>query len=195
MPVCAVLLLVVLAGCGEARQDADEPEGEFTLQIVDAKFPAKQTIAQPARMRLTVRNTDDREIPNLAVTVETDPGTEGKAPTAFGQAGTDTRLADANRPVWIVDREPEGGGSAYTNTWAVGRLAAGQTRTVRWRLTAVKAGRYTVAWRLEPSLEVGDATLGDGRTAGEFSVTIADAPVPAGVDRDGNVVRGEAAGR
>ena len=30
--------------------------------------------AQHSRMRITVRNTDDRELPNLAVTVETEPG-------------------------------------------------------------------------------------------------------------------------
>jgi len=119
---------------GLYHQDADEPEGEFTLEVVDASFPAKQTIAQPARMRLTVRNTDDRELPNLAVTVETEPGEDGAAPTAFGQAGTDPRLADPNRPVWIVDRDPEGGQTAYTNTWAIGRMFPGETKEIEVKL-------------------------------------------------------------
>ena len=112
---------LVAAGCGQARQDADEPEGEFTLEVVDASFPAEQSIAQPVRMRLTVRNTDDRELPNLAVTVETEPGVKGNAPTAFGDAGTDTRLADANSPVWIVDRDPR---AARPPTRTRGRWAA-----------------------------------------------------------------------
>jgi hypothetical protein len=189
VPLCAVLLVV--AGCGEARQDADEPEGEYTLEIVDAKFPAKQTIAQRATMRLTVRNTDDREIPNLAVTVETEPGTEGKAPTAFGQAGTDTRLADANRPVWIVDRDPEGGETAYTNTWAVGRMFPGQTKEIEWRLTAVRPGTYTVNYRVAPGLN-GKAVAAKGqKDSGSFRVTISDEPVPARVNAEGEVVRGE----
>ena len=96
-------------------------------------------------------------------------------------------------PVWILDEGPTGGDSAYVNTWAVGALLAGQSRTVEWKLTAVEAGRYTVAWRIAPSLEGGELT--GGRTEGEFAVTISDRPVPARVDDDGDVVRGEEAGR
>jgi len=191
VPVCALLLLVVLAGCGEAQQDADEPEGEFTLEIVKASFPAKQTTAQHSTMRMTVRNTDDRDLPNLAVTVETDPGTKGTAPTAFGQAGSDTRLADANRPVWIVDREPEGGASAYTNTWAVGRMFPGETKELEWRLTAVRPGTYTINYRVAPGLN-GKAVAANGqKDSGSFRVTISDEPVPARVNAKGEVVRGE----
>jgi hypothetical protein len=187
--LCAVMLVV--AGCGEARQDANEPEGEYTLSIVDASFPAKQTTAQPVRMRLSVRNTDDRELPNLAVTVETEPGTKGKAPTAFGQAGTDSRLADSNRPVWIVDRDPAGGESAYTNTWVMGRMFPGETKEIEWRLTAVRPGTYTVNYRVSPGLN-GKAVPANGqKTTGSFRVTISDEPVPARVNAKGEVVRGE----
>ena len=190
----AVLLCAVplgIAGCGEERQDANEPEGEFTLQVVKASFPAEQTTAQPVRMRLTVRNTDDRDLPNLAVTVETEPGVKGEAPTAFGQAGTDTRLADANRPVWIVDRDPEGGESAYTNTWAMGRMFPGETKEIEWRLTAVRPGTYTVNYRISPGLN-GKAVPANGqKTTGSFRVTISDDPVPARVNAKGEVVRGE----
>jgi hypothetical protein len=187
--LCAVVL--ALAGCGEERQDANEPEGEFTLQILDASFPAKQTTAQPVRMRLSVRNTDDRDLPNLAVTVETEPGVKGKAPTAFGVAGTDTRLADSSRPVWIVDRGPEGGDSAYTNTWALGRMFPGETKEIEWRLTAVRPGTYTVNYRVSPGLN-GKAVPANGqKTTGSFHVTISDEPVPARVNAKGEVVRGE----
>jgi hypothetical protein len=186
---CAVVLTA--AGCGGSRQDADEPEGEFTLQVVDASFPARQTTAQHATMRLTVRNTDDRELPNLAVTVETEPGEKGAAPAAFGEAGSDTRLADANRPIWIVDREPEGGESAYTNTWALGRMFPGETKEVEWRLTAVRPGTYTINYRVSPGLN-GKAVPANGqRTTGSFQVQISDEPVPARVNGKGEVVRGE----
>ena len=57
-----------------------------------------------------------------------------------------------------------------------------------------RPGRYTVAWRLSPAL-VGDVSLAEGRTEGEFDVTIATSPVPARVNGDGEVVRGEEAGR
>jgi hypothetical protein len=187
--LCAVVLAA--AGCGDERQDANEPEGEYTLSIVDASFPAKQSIAEPVRMKLTVRNTDDKELPNLAVTVETEPDVKGKAPTAFGQASADTRLADANGPVWIVDRDPEGGESAYTNTWALGRMSPGETKEIEWRLTAVRPGTYTVNYRISPGLN-GKAVPANGqKTTGSFRVTISDEPVPARVNAKGEVVRGE----
>jgi hypothetical protein len=190
--VAALLCAVVLgaAGCGGDRQDADEPEGEFTLEVVKASFPAKQTTAQRSVMRLQVRNTDDRDLPNLAVTVQTDPGERGDAPTAFGQASGDTRLADANRPIWIVDREPEGGESAYTNTWALGRMFPGETKELEWRLTAVRPGSYTIKYAVFPGLN-GKAKVANGQTnAGSFDVTISDEPVPARVNGKGEVVRG-----
>ena len=190
--LCAVVLTV--AGCGGGRQDSDEPKGEYTLSIEKASFPARQSTAQTSTMRLTVRNTDDRDLPNLAVTVETAPGTKGAAPTAFGQAGSDSRLADPNRPIWIIDREPEGGQSAYTNTWALGPMSPGATKDVEWRLTAVRPGTYTVNYRIAPGLN-GKAVPANGqKVSGSFDVTISDEPVPARVNDKGQVVRGKSSG-
>jgi hypothetical protein len=188
-----VAFMLALAGCGGERQDADAPSGEFALEVTDASFPERQRISEPTTLRLEVENTGDRAVPNLAVVVET-AAEEGKAPASFAQDGDDQTLADSERPVWILDEGPRGGESAYTNTWAVGPLGRGQSRTVEWKLTAIKAGSYTVAWRLAPSLE-GDVSLAGGRTEGEFAVTISDRPVPARVNDDGEVVRGEEAGR
>jgi hypothetical protein len=188
-----VAFVLALAGCGQERQDADAPSGEFGLDVTEASFPAKQRISEPTTLRLEVENTGDRAVPNLAVVVET-AAKNGKAPASFAQDGDDPTLADAERPVWILDEGPGGGESAYTNTWAVGPLGEGQSRTVEWKLTAVQPGSYTVAWRLAPSLE-GDVSLAGGRTEGEFAVTISDRPVPARVNDEGEVVRGEEAGR
>jgi hypothetical protein len=192
--LAAAGLALATGGCGEGRQDADAPSGEFSLDVVDASFPAKQRIAEASTLKLEVENTGTRAVPDLAVTVETVPAQEGQAPVAFGQGSGDPTLASSARPVWIVDKGPAGGDSAYTNTWAVGPLAEGQSRTVEWKLTAARAGRYTIRWRLAPAL-VGDVTLADGETEGEFEVAIADAPVPARIGEDGEVVRGEEAGR
>jgi hypothetical protein len=189
-----VVSVLTLAGCGGERQDADAPSGEFDVEVTDASFPAKQRIAEPTTLKLEVANQGERAVPNLAVTVETGPRQEGEAPLAFAQASDNPTLADSGRPVWILDEGPVGGDAAYTNTWALGPLGKGQTRTVEWKLTALVAGRYTVGWRLAPSLE-GDVELAGGRAEGEFAVTIDDKPVPARVDGDGNVVRGEEAGR
>jgi hypothetical protein len=194
LAAAAAALALAGAGCGQDRQDADAPSGEFSLDVVDASFPAEQRIAEPSKLKLEVENTGSRAVPQLAVIVETAPAQDGAAPVAFGQAADDPTLASSARPIWIVDSGPEGGDSAYTNTWAVGPLGAGQSRTVEWDVTAARAGDYTVTWRLAPALE-GDVTLADGKTEGKFAVSISDEPVPARVGEDGEVVRGEEAGR
>jgi hypothetical protein len=123
------------------------------------------------------------------VTVETEPDGADKPGVAFAQAGDDPRLADADRPVWIVDRGPEGGTTAYTNTWALGPMFPGQTREVEWRLTAVKPGDYTVNYRVSPGLDGKAVPAAGQRTTGSFRVTISDDPVPARVNDRGEVVR------
>jgi hypothetical protein len=187
--VSLIAVLAVAAGCGGSRQDADEPEGTFTLSVLGASFPAEQSTAQHSTMRLRVRNTDDKQLPNLAVTIATDPGVKGAAPTAFGQASDDTRLADSNRPVWIVDRGPDGGESAYTNTWSFGPMLPGETKDFAWRLTAVRPGTYTIKYSVAPGLN-GKAKVANGqKNTGSLHVTISDQPVPARVNGKGEVVR------
>jgi hypothetical protein len=190
-----VVTTVLVAGCGSGpRQDADEPSGSYKLEVAAAKFPASQSIAQDSRMIVTVRNDDTKAAPNVAVTVETDASKAGQGTVAFGQRVDDSRLSDNERPVWVVNEGPAGGDSAATNTWALGRLGAGETKTFTWKVTAVEAGSYTLRYRISPGL-AGKAKLADGgRTDGLFKVTIDDKPVPARVNDKGQVVRGEAPG-
>ena len=190
-----VVTTVLVAGCGSGpRQDADEPSGSYKLEVAAAKFPASQSIAQDSRMIVTVRNDDTKAAPNVAVTVETDPSKAGQGTIAFGQRVDDSRLSDNERPVWIVNDGPHGGDSAATNTWALGKLGPGETKTFTWKVTAVEAGSYTLRYRISPGL-AGKAKLAEGgRTDGLFKVTIDDKPVPARVNDKGQVVRGEAPG-
>jgi hypothetical protein len=189
-----IALLAAASGCGGEAQDANEPEGSYRLEVADASFPAKQAIAEQSTMRIRVRNPGDSEVPNVAVTVETKGGKAGDGLTAFGQKSTDSRLADPNRPVWVLDQEPVGGTSAYANTWTLGPLKGGETKTFEWKLTAVEPGSYSLAYRVAPGLD-GKAKLATGtRARGTFAVTVSDEPVPARVNSKGEVVRGEEAG-
>src|SRR5512132_314682 len=47
----ATALVLAATGCGGgARQDADEPSGQFEVAIATASFPARQRLAQPERL-------------------------------------------------------------------------------------------------------------------------------------------------
>jgi hypothetical protein len=180
--VVAGLAAVALVGCGGGeRQDADEPSGTFQVDVVRASFPTKQHLAQPERFVIAVRNTGDQAVPNVAVTV-----------SSFAERSEQAGLADPERAVWIIDSSPSGGQTAYTNTWALGRLPPGQTRRFVWRVTAVKAGTHTVKWQVAAGLNgKAKATLAGNRApAGSVTVDVSAKPAQAHVDpKTGKVVR------
>jgi hypothetical protein len=179
---CAAVAALAAGGCGGGeRQDAAEASGSFRVDVVTAKFPAKQHLARPERLVIAVKNTGDRALPNVAVTVD-----------AFTSRSEQAGLADPQRAVWIVDAGPGGGDTAATNTWALGRLRPGEVKRFTWRVTAVQAGTHTLKWQVAAGLAgKARAVLAGNRVpAGSFTVDITDAPSQARVDPDtGEVVR------
>ena len=189
-----VLAVLVLAGCGgDERQDADEPEGSFRVEVVDASFPERQQISEPVELKLRVRNADAETLRNVAVTVQTEPEGDNAA-TAFGQRTTGSGLSDSARPVWVLDEGPPGGDVATDNAWSAGTLRAGETRELIWKLVAARAGTFTIGYRVSPGLTGRAQAVQGSRTSGSFEVTIDDEPVPARVGDDGEVIRGEEPG-
>jgi hypothetical protein len=174
---------VLVAGCGGGtRQDAAEPSGTFNVKVTHASFPAKQRLARQARMIVEVKNTDTKTIPDVAVTV--DPG--------FTTRSTRTDLADPNRPVWIVDDGPGGGITAYTNTWALGALAPGETRRFVWKVTPVRSGAHEVHYIVAAGLngKAKAAASGGSAPEGSFAVNVSNKPAQARVDpKTGKVIR------
>lgn len=176
------ILLAGFAGCGGGtRQDADEPSGTFEVRVVRSSFPAHQSISSPATMRIAVRNDGGRTIPDVAVSID-----------GFTRQDQQPGLADPNRPVWVVDRGPVGGDTAYVETWALGALRAGATREFTWHVVPVLPGTHVVTWTVAAGLD-GNAkahTASGGRPTGTFTVHVSDAPAQATVDpRTGAVVR------
>lgn len=129
--IVIALSTVGLAACGGGeRQDENEPEGEFPVEIVSAEFAPKQRLAETSDMTLQVRNGGDETIPDLAVTVFTAPdveegasetadeeeaGTEeneaatpanpaSEAQGAFSVISEQPDLAIPSRPVWILEQ-------------------------------------------------------------------------------------------
>jgi hypothetical protein len=98
---CAATSLVLAACGGNARQDASEPTGKFSVEVTTASFPLSQSLSQHAHLVITVHNADSRTIPNVAVTItDGDLGTQSQA---FGELIDMPGLASRSRPVWIVD--------------------------------------------------------------------------------------------
>ena len=186
--------VAALAGCGGERQDEDEPEGDFEVEVSRASFPAKQRLAQSSDLVITVRNAGDRAIPNIAVTVE-----------GFDFTKDDETLSDSSRPQFVVnglpreiggfpeakDATPLGCDTAYVNTWACGRLRAGEEKSFRWSVTAVKAGRYRISYAVAAGLD-GNAravgAAGGGAPRGTFSGTVSDAAPEVRIGDDGRTV-------
>jgi hypothetical protein len=180
--VLCALGALLLAGCGGGgeRQDEDETSGNYSIDVVSATFPEQQRLAEKVALRVRVRNDDSKTIPNLAVTVD-----------GFSRRSEQPGLADASRPVWIIDEGPRGGVTAYTNTWALGRVRAGETKEFVWEVTPVKAGRYEVKYRVAAGLDgKAKAVLAGGdRPSGSFNVSVSREPDQSRVDPDtGDVV-------
>ena len=177
----AFACLFVVTGCGGGgeRQDADEPEGTYKIQVVDAKFPDHQSLAKRSTMTITVKNVDSKTIPNVAVTVK-----------SFDQTKNDPTLADPRRPQFIVNRGPAGGDTAYVGTSALGPLKPGETKTFEWDVTAVIAGKYALKYAVAAGLDgKAKAVLaGGGTPRGEFTGTVSNKAPEAKVADDGKTV-------
>lgn len=200
-----------LAACGSGQQqDVHEPSGNFPVQILTARFPAKQRLAQRTTLVLRIRNTGAKTIPNLAVTICNTtcaypaPVGQGTSVQAFAYYLRMPNLAYHSRPVWVVDKPPGpcgyscvngGPGSYFTvsaNTWAMNQpLQPGGTATFSWRVTAVNPGRYVVAWKVAAGIYgKAKAVLADGSMPqGIFTVRIARPPAQSYVNDNGTVVQ------
>jgi hypothetical protein len=190
--VVATTCALLIAGCGgdAPRQDKDEPSRAYDVEIVKASFPKRQSLAERARMRITVRNADDATIPNIAVTLTSDDAEGGGG---FVSQSDQAGLAEPTKTLWIVDSEPRGGGTAYVSTWALGPLRAGQTRSFTWDVTPMVAGAHTIRYRVAAGLAgkaKAQTTRGD-EAAGVFKVDVSRKPPQGSVDLESGEVKNQ----
>jgi hypothetical protein len=201
------LLAVTAASCGGGeRQDADEPSGDFPVAITDASFPSKQNLVENSNLTLTVRNTGDEQIPDLAITIFTtsnaatsesgtstnDGGTTetgtapagnaagGDLPEASGSFSVRSQqpgLAIPSRPVWILE---EGFPKLAGQEASAGGEAA-QTDTFSFGPLAAGESR-SIVWNVTP-VQVGTFTVHYRVAAGlqgKAKAVTADGSVPEG---------------
>jgi hypothetical protein len=213
--VAALATASLVAGCGGTGRGSGGSgasaggsggrRGDFQVALASS-FPRHQRLAQRTSFQVRITNVGGRVMPDVAVTV-LNPR-YGTAAQAFGTLLAPTRpgrpiLASRSRPVWIINRAPGpcgyscrsrgpgGAATAYSNTWALGRLAPGHTVVFRWKLTAIKAGAYTVEYEVAPGLSgAARAVLANRSPArGRLSVHISSLPPSVKVLGDGRVIQ------
>ena len=184
-----------LGACGGGeRQDENEPKGDYRVKVVNARFPADQKLAKRSTLVIRVRNAEtDKTIPNIAVTLR---GLDVKL--------DNKDLADPKRPVFVIngvprdigtfpeskEAAPEGGETAYVDTWALGPLKPGRQKVFRWNVTAVRPGRYRITYRVAAGLDgKAKAVNASGQTPrGLFTGTVSDKAPETRVADDGVTV-------
>ncbi len=204
---------LALSACGGGQnQAAHEPRGKFTVHVSRASFPATQQISQHSHLVIAVRNTGKQTIPDVAVTIcnvtcrYPAPKGEGTSAAAFAATISQPYVANPSRPNWIVDQGPghcgyschnggQGAGvTAYSNTWALGRLKPGHTVRFDWAVTAVAPGKHTVAWQVAAGLNGrARAVLANGSAAaGDASPSTSGArPPQTYVNNSGQIVNAQ----
>ena len=187
--------MIAVAGCGGGeRQDENEPEGNYPVEVVRATFPEQQKLAKSSDLVVTLRNAGRSTIPNIAVTVN-----------GLDERKKDPDLADPSRPVFALngvhveiagfpeakDASPRGCDTAYVNTWACGPLRPNQQKTFRWSVTAVRAGDFDINWRVAAGLDGKAKAVAPGGgppPRGQFSGTISDEAPDVRVADDGKTI-------
>jgi hypothetical protein len=195
-----VLLAAGVASCGGTRQDANEPSGNFPVQIVSADFPSKQALAQNTNLTLSVANSGDKTIPDLAITIFTtsnaSTGQTGNTTTGTTSTGTSSTSQDLPqaqgsfsvrseqegleipfRPVWILEE----GFPKYVGQTASAGAEAAQTDTYAFGGLAANQTKRIV-WNVTP-VQAGTYTVHYRVAAGlegKAKAVTADGSVPEG---------------
>jgi len=180
--VAAILLVISIAACGsEASSDSGEAEGKYPLKIVSAEFPTRQRLGETTLLRIGVRNTGQKALPALTVTISVG-GEEGRdSALPFGYRDPQPGIAQPDRPVWALSAdypklngssERSGAETASPKTFDFGPLKAGATAEAVWKLSAVKTGRYEVFYEVGGGLGgKAKAETAPGTAAGGSFVT------------------------
>jgi hypothetical protein len=199
--LAAGALATSIASCGGGNEasDSDEAAGSYDVKVVTAEFPTEQQLGQTSLLRLGVRNTGERTIPALTVTI-TVGGEEGRASSLpFAIRDPQPGLAQPDRPVWVLaaryprlagSSKPAGVETAASKTYDFGPLKPGRTTEAIWKLVAVKAGQFTVLYDVGGGL--GGAaraeTAGGTEAGGSFAVHIDERAPDLEVTDSGEVV-------
>ena len=196
----ALAAAALLGACGGSSSSGeDEPTGTFHVKVTEASFPTLQRLGQTSLLNLAVRNTGKRTVPGLSVTftIAGERGVNSSLP--FGVSDPQPELAQPERPVWVLAQsyprlhgssDPGGASTSSRKTFALGELKPGETTEAVWKLSAVRAGKYTLLYNIDAGLS-GKAkakTTGGVTPGGSFSTEITDRLPETEVTDSGEIV-------
>lgn len=190
-----------LTACGGDSESSNSSEADVTypVKVVTAEFPTAQRLGETTELQLGVRNTGEKKMPSLTVTV-TLAGKDGEdSGLPFAIRDPQPGLAQPDRPVWVLSAryprlagssEPAGGETSSRKTFQFGALKPDQTTEVVWKLTAVRTGSYELLYEIGAGLGgTSKAETAAGTEAGgSFAVRISEQPPNTVVTDSGEVV-------
>ena len=207
MGSAVLAMAVLLAACGGGSpSDSNEKPGTYKVAVTEASFPTKQSIGQTSLMKIDVENTGKETVPALTVTVNIQGknGTDARIPFAIHdpQAG----LAGPDRPVWVLaatyprragSSAPGGAETSNAKTYSFGPLKPGKSVEAVWKLSAVRAGKYTVGYEIDAGLsgEAKAETSSGVRPGGTFVTNISTELPETEVNAAGEIVEIERGGK
>jgi hypothetical protein len=195
-----VAVAALLAACGgESSSDSNETAGTYHVDVTAVSFPTRQKLGQTSLLRLGVRNSGKKTIPALTVTI-TIAGKRGSdSSLPFGVHDPQAGLAQADRPVWVLAQgyprligsdQPGGTTTSNRKAFNFGPLEAGESTDGVWKLSAVKAGKFTLLYRIDAGLSgSAKAVTGNDAAPGGSIVTEISSELPeTEVTDDGEIV-------
>lgn len=194
------MLTISVAACGgESSPDSGERAGTYRVEVTGAEFPARQRLGQTSLMRIGVRNSGEKTIPALAMTL-TIAGKEGETSSLpFGIHDPQPGLAQPDRPVWVLaasypkragDPAPGGTETSSPKVFDFGPLKPDETVQAVWKLSAVKAGRFKLLYTVDAGLggKAKAETANGVEPGGSIAVEISPRPPNTIVTDSGEVV-------
>ena len=199
MGSAALAAAALLAACGGSSSDSNEPAGTYQVKVTRASFPSQQVVGQTTLMKIDVENNGKKTVPALTVSVNI-KGKEGEtAQIPFSVHEPDPELANGDRPVWVLSAsyprragssDPGGAGTSSPGTYSFGALKPGKSVEAVWKLSAVRPGKYTIAYEVGAGLsgEVKAKTSSGVAPGGSFVTEISTELPETEVNGAGEIV-------
>lgn len=198
----AAVLSLSAAACGDddgssSSSGSSEATGRYEVKVVDAKFPTRQRLGQTTLLRLGVRNTGERTVPSLTVSISVG-GEDGQGSSLpFGIRSSEPGLSQPDRPVWVLSEkypkldgseESAGAENASRKTFVFGPLKRGETSAAVWKLSATRTGTYRLLYAIGAGGAAKAETANGEKPGGSFTVKITEVPPETIVTDSGEVV-------